>query len=62
MRCRHTHVCDVPSLVNRVAYGMPVGKAGKIFRYPRADATARAEAVAYARQVGVPEAQLDWSE
>jgi hypothetical protein len=36
--------------------------AGKIYRYPRTDATTRAEAVAYARRVGVPEAQLDWSE
>jgi hypothetical protein len=33
---------------------------GRIFRYPRGDAAARAEAVAYGRSVGIPEEQLDW--
>lgn len=33
---------------------------GRIFRYPRGDATGRAEAADYARSVGVPEAQIDW--
>jgi hypothetical protein len=32
----------------------------RIFRYPRADASGRAEAAAYGRAVGVPEEQLDW--
>lgn len=36
--------------------------AGKVFRYPRGDADGRARAAAYARPVGVPEAQLDWPE
>ena len=36
--------------------------AGRIFRYPRGDAKGRAEAAAYGRSVGVPEAQLDWGE
>jgi hypothetical protein len=35
--------------------------ADKVFRYSRTDVAARNEALAYARQVGVPEAQLDWS-
>jgi hypothetical protein len=35
---------------------------GKIVRYMRGDAQGRAEAVAYARRVGVPDTQLDWSE
>jgi hypothetical protein len=34
--------------------------AGRIFRYPRGDASGRAEAAAYGRAVGVPEDQLDW--
>jgi len=34
--------------------------AGQIFRYPRGDTSARAEAEAYARSRGVPESQLDW--
>lgn len=34
--------------------------AGKIFAYPRGDQAGRAAAVAYARSVGVPPAQLDW--
>jgi hypothetical protein len=34
--------------------------ANRVFRYPRGDATARAEAESYARSVGVPESQLDW--
>ena len=34
--------------------------AGQIFRYPRGDAPARAEAEAYGRSQGVPENQLDW--
>ena len=36
--------------------------AGRIFRYPRGDATGRAEAADHARSVGVPEAQIDWPE
>jgi hypothetical protein len=36
--------------------------AGRVFRYPRGDRSGRAEAEAYARSVGVPEAQLDWPE
>jgi hypothetical protein len=34
--------------------------AGRVVSYPRADEAGRAEAMAYARGVGVPEAQLDW--
>lgn len=34
--------------------------AGRVFRYPRGDASARAEAEAYARSAGVPESQIDW--
>ncbi|WP_245722820.1 hypothetical protein [Micromonospora matsumotoense] len=34
--------------------------AGRVFTYPRGDDTGRREAVTYARDVGVPEAQLDW--
>jgi hypothetical protein len=33
---------------------------GRVFRYPRGDSAGRAEAAAYGRSVGVPEAQLDW--
>jgi hypothetical protein len=36
--------------------------ARKAFRYPRGDVRGRAEAEAYGRSVGVPEAQLDWPE
>lgn len=36
--------------------------AGRSFRYPRGDRSARASAEAYARSVGVPEHQLDWPE
>ena len=31
-----------------------------VFRYPRGDRAARAQAEEYGRSVGVPEAQLDW--
>jgi hypothetical protein len=34
--------------------------ADRIFRYPRGQEGGRAEAEAYGRSVGVPEAQLDW--
>ena len=34
--------------------------ADRTFRYPRGDEQGRADAAAYARSVGVPEAQLDW--
>jgi hypothetical protein len=33
---------------------------GRVFRYPRGDSQARAEAAAYGRSVGVPEDELDW--
>lgn len=36
--------------------------ARRVFRYPRGDEQCRAEAEAYGRSVGVPEAQLDWGE
>jgi hypothetical protein len=35
---------------------------GRVFRYPRGDRGGRSEAEAYARSVGVPDAQLDWPE
>ena len=35
---------------------------GRVFHYPRGDRTARSDAEAYARSVGVPEAQIDWPE
>jgi hypothetical protein len=35
---------------------------GKVFRYPRGDQAGRAEAQAHGRSVGVPEAQLDWTD
>jgi hypothetical protein len=35
---------------------------GRILRYPRGDKAGRAEAEAYARSRGVPDAQLDWPE
>lgn len=34
--------------------------AGRAFSYPRGDKAARAEAEAYGRSRGVPDAQLDW--
>ncbi len=34
--------------------------ADRVFHHPRHDAAGRAEAEAYARSVGVPEAQIDW--
>ena len=34
---------------------------GKIFRYPRGDATGRAAAKAHGRQLAIPEPQLDWT-
>ncbi len=33
---------------------------GRVFRYRRGDAAGRGEAQAYARSLGIPEAQLDW--
>jgi hypothetical protein len=33
---------------------------GRVFAFDRKDRAAREEAVAYARLVGVPEAQIDW--
>jgi hypothetical protein len=36
--------------------------AGRVFRYPRSDEAARAEAQAYGRKLGVPEPQLDWAD
>jgi hypothetical protein len=36
--------------------------AGRVFRYHRGDELGRAEAEAYARARGVPQAQLDWPE
>ena len=36
--------------------------AGRIFRHRRGDRGARREAEEYARSVGVPEGQIDWSE
>lgn len=35
---------------------------GKVFRYPRGDQEGRATAQAHGLGLGVPEAQLDWSE
>jgi len=34
---------------------------GRIFRYPRGDESARADAEAYGRQLAIPEPQLDWT-
>ena len=34
---------------------------GRIFRYPRGDAAARAEAQEYGRRLAIPEPQLDWT-
>lgn len=36
--------------------------AHRVFRYPSGDKDGRAEAEAYGRSLGVPEAQLDWDE
>jgi hypothetical protein len=36
--------------------------ADRVFRYRRGDRSGRARAAQYARTVGVPEAQLDWSD
>jgi hypothetical protein len=36
--------------------------AGRVFRHQRGDRAGRAEAEAYARQVGVPAHQMDWGE
>jgi hypothetical protein len=36
--------------------------AGRIFRYRRGDAEARAEVVAYGASAGVPAHQLDWAD
>lgn len=36
--------------------------ADRVFRYHRGDRSGRARAAQYARTVGVPEAQLDWSD
>jgi hypothetical protein len=35
---------------------------GRVFRYPRGETSGRQEAEAYARSVGVPDAQLDWED
>ena len=35
--------------------------AGTTYRFARGDSEGNAQAVAHARQIGVPEAQLDWS-
>jgi hypothetical protein len=34
---------------------------GRVFRYPRGDAAARAEAQAFGRELSIPEPQLDWT-
>jgi len=34
---------------------------GRIFHYPRGDKAGRADAQAYARQLAIPEPQLDWT-
>jgi hypothetical protein len=36
--------------------------AGRVFRHKSGDLSSRAEAVDYARRVGVPEHQMDWGE
>ena len=33
---------------------------GRVFRYPRGEQAARAEAEAYAATLGIPAPQLDW--
>jgi len=35
---------------------------GRVFRYARGDAAARAEAQAFGRGLAIPEVQLDWTE
>ncbi|WP_432945416.1 hypothetical protein ACQPXM_05500 [Kribbella sp. CA-253562] len=35
---------------------------GRIFRYPRGDQAARAEAQAHGRTLAIPEPQLDWTD
>jgi hypothetical protein len=35
---------------------------GRVFRYPRGDDAGKRDAQQYARSVGVPETQLDWSD
>jgi hypothetical protein len=35
---------------------------GRVFRYPKGDFAGRGDVEAYARSVGVPEAQIDWPE
>ncbi len=34
----------------------------KVFRYPRGDEAGREDAAAHARQIGIPESQIDWPE
>jgi hypothetical protein len=34
---------------------------GRVFRYPRGDTDARAEAQSFGRSLGIPEPQLDWT-
>jgi len=34
---------------------------GRIFRYPRGDASGRADAQAYGRRLAIPDPQLDWT-
>jgi hypothetical protein len=35
---------------------------GRVFRYERGDAAARAEAQDFGRELGIPEVQLDWTD
>jgi hypothetical protein len=35
---------------------------GRVFKYPRGDPQARAEAQAHGKLMGIPEKQLDWAE
>lgn len=66
---------DVDAFADQLAQAMSAGRwycdfatdktkyavfAGKIFAYERGDKAAQLEAKAYARRVGVSEAQLDW--
>jgi hypothetical protein len=59
-RYRHAHVLQVEAQFDASTCHMTVGKAGKIYTFPREDDASNREAVEYARSVGVPEAQLDW--
>jgi hypothetical protein len=34
---------------------------GRVFRYPREDSAGRAEAETYARTLGIPDSQIDWT-